>query len=95
MRGGTQMQPRGLQKANRQLLLASELTLDDEKAERLADLAHQLGELAAASEVDSETVETIGTRLQDLRCETHSDVRAAIVRAQELLVPYLDSTVSA
>ena len=37
----------GLSKAHRQLLLASELTVDRDLAERLADLAHQVGELSA------------------------------------------------
>ena len=88
MRGGQQRQPRGLQKANRQLLLASELTYEEDVAERLAGLAHQVGELTSTDSAESETIETIDTRLQDLRSETHSDVHDAIVRAQELLSPY-------
>ncbi len=91
MRGGRQMHPRGLQKANRQLLLASELTFEADVAERLAGLAHQIGELASTGTVESETIETIGTQLQDLRNETHSEVHDAIVRAQELLLPYYRS----
>lgn len=92
MRGGQQMQPRGLQKANRQLLLAAELTLEEDVAERLAGLAHQVGELGAAGSVEPATIETIGTQLQDLRSDTHTEVRDAIVRAQELLLPYFEST---
>ncbi|MFD1585565.1 hypothetical protein ACFR9U_01115 [Halorientalis brevis] len=88
MRGGQQRQPRGLQKANRQLLLASELTYEEDVAERLAGLAHQVGELASTDATESEAIETIGVQLQDLRSETHSDVHDAIVRAQELLLPY-------
>jgi c-di-GMP-related signal transduction protein len=95
MRGGQQTQPRGLQKANRQLLLASELTLEDEVAEQLAELAHRVGELATAGEIEAASVEEIGAQLQTLRDETHTDVRDAIVRAQELLLPYSESTTTA
>ncbi|WP_136716283.1 DUF7553 family protein [Halorientalis salina] len=95
MRGGQQTQQRGLQKANRQLLLASELTLEEDVAEQLAELAHRVGELATAVEIDPESVEEIETRLRKLRDEAHTDVRDAIVRTQELLLPYSESATTA
>lgn len=88
MRGGQRMQLRGLQKANRQLLLASELTYEDDTSETLANLAHQVGELASSGEPDTDAVVSIGQRLQSLREKTHTETRDAIVRAQELLSPY-------
>jgi len=95
MRGGQQTQPRGLQKANRQLLLASELTFEDNTAEQLAELAHRVGELATAGDVEDESVAAVGRQLQQLRKETHTDVQDAIVRAQELLLPYSESATTA
>ena len=94
MRGRRRTQPRGVEKATEQLLLASELSLDADVAERLASLAHRLGELDADGDPDGESVQAVSRRLQDLRAETHTDVRDAIVRAQELLLPYCESAVS-
>lgn len=84
MRGG-RTRRKGLHKANEQLLLASKLTLDSERAERLADLAHQVGELAGAGSPDPSVVETIATQLDAVRADAHGDVDAAIDRAQDLL----------
>lgn len=52
----------GISKAHRQLLLASELTVDRALAERLADLAHQVGELSADSP-NRDVVRTIEAQL--------------------------------
>jgi hypothetical protein len=77
-----------LHKANEQLLLASELTLEAERAERLADLAHQVGELAEDGEPDPSVVETIDTQLEAIRADAHEDVADAVDRAQDLLTTF-------
>ncbi|AQL43603.1 hypothetical protein BV210_13245 [Halorientalis sp. IM1011] len=79
----------GIAKAHRQLLLASELTVDRRLAERLADLAHQVGELPADGQHRG-TVRTIEAQLRDLGRDDHPDVRAAVDRARTLLVAYRD-----
>jgi hypothetical protein len=81
----------GISKAHRQLLLASELTVDRALAERLADLAHQVGELPADGP-DREVVRTIEAQLRTVGRDSHPDVRAAIGRARTLLTPYHDRT---
>jgi hypothetical protein len=80
----------GLSKAHRQLLLASELTVDRALAERLADLAHQVGELSADSP-NRQTVRTIEAQLRTVGRDSHPDVRAAIGRARALLTPYCEA----
>ena len=81
----------GISKAHRQLLLASELTVDRALAERLADLAHQVGDLSADGP-NHEAVRTIETQLRTVGRDSHPDVRAAIGRARTLLTPYSEST---
>ncbi|WP_299263590.1 DUF7553 family protein [Halorientalis sp.] len=81
----------GLSKAHRQLLLASELTVDRALSERLADLAHRVGELSDDSP-DHETVRSIEAQLRSAARDTHPDVRAAIGRARALLTPYCEPT---
>lgn len=94
-RAGQTSAARGLLKANRQLLLAAELTFETDRAERLAELAHAVGRWGADEAPDRETVRSIVTRLEALRDGTHPDVDDAIVRAQELLTPYVDRPGSA
>ncbi|WP_424018021.1 DUF7553 family protein [Halorientalis pallida] len=77
----------GIAKAHRQLLLASELTVDRALAERLADLAHQVGDLSADGP-NREAIRTIEAQLRDVGRDSHPDVRAAIGRARALLTPY-------
>ena len=77
-----------MHKANEQLLLASKLTFETERAERLADLAHQVGELAGDGEPDPSVVETIDEQLETLRADAHEDVAAAVDRARDLLTAY-------
>ncbi|SDF09242.1 hypothetical protein [Halorientalis regularis] len=77
-------------KAHRQLLPASELTVDHALAERLADPLHLVGELSADGP-NREAVRTIETQLRDVGRDTHPDVRAAIGRARTLLTPYSES----
>ena len=80
----------GISKAHRQLLLASELTVDRALAERLADLAHQVGELSADSP-NRDVVRTIEAQLQAVGRDAHPDVRAAVGRARTLLTPYRET----
>ncbi|WP_246983639.1 DUF7553 family protein [Halorientalis marina] len=82
---GTRTHKGGLHKANEQLLLAAKLTFETERAKRLADLAHQVGELADAGRPDPSAVETVERQLRDLRADAHDDVRGAIDRATDLL----------
>jgi len=82
----------GLDKANEQLLLASELTFETRRAERLAALAHRVGELADENRPDPSTVETVERELDDLRGGAHEDVRDAIDRAIDLLAATRDVT---
>jgi len=75
-----------LGKAHEQLLLASELTHDAERAERLAVLAHSVGELADSdADADADDLEGIEQALTGIREDAHDEVRDAIVRAQEVL----------
>jgi ADP-ribosylglycohydrolase len=75
-----------LGKAHEQLLLASELTHDVERAERLAALAHSVGELVDGdTDTDADELDEIEQSLTDIREDAHDEVRDAIVRAQEVL----------
>lgn len=85
MRGGCGHE-RGLTKANRQLLLAAELTYDEDLAARLADLGHRVGRMADGDEEPSpEALATLGAELRTLGTDAHADVRDAIGRARRLL----------
>jgi hypothetical protein len=87
---------RGLEKAHQQLLLASELTFDTERAETLAGLAHGLGELVADdADPDPDEIDRIDSELTDAREDAHPDVRDAIVRAQEVLSSYRGTPMAA
>ena len=87
MRGGRTRRG-GLHKANEQLLLASKLTLETERAQRLADLAHQVGELAGDGEPAPSVVETIDAQLEAVRTDAHGDVADAVERARDLLTAF-------
>lgn len=79
---GGQRTTRGLRVANRQLLLASKLTYDRERATGLADLAHAVGELDGT---DRAALRRVDDRLDTLADGTHDEVRAAIRRGRRLL----------
>lgn len=82
MRGGG-TRPRGVAEANRQLLLASELTYDRDLARDLAALAHRVGELDEGA--DPAALARIDDRLGERCRDAHEDVQAAVVRARRLL----------
>jgi uncharacterized membrane protein len=75
----------GLTKANRQLLLAAELTFDESRAERLADLAHRIGGLAGETDGMRDRLDSIEAELRRLAEDAHPEVSDAIGRALELL----------